>query len=289
MTGSHTEELYLDLLKKALTASIYPESGWKPLGREIDPSISLRTPRTWLRERARDLLARVEALTGLLFVKRVPFDSVARQEGRDWPLFGYTMVGCARLDNLQACIESVLREGVVGDLVEAGSWRGGATIFMRGVLKANNVVDRIVWVADSFEGLPAPDRKNAEETGPDLSRVTYLKVSVDEVKSNFARFGLLDDQVRFLKGWFDESLPAAPIERISVLRVDGDLYDSTLAVLRNLHPRVSPGGYVIVDDYHCWPGCKEAVETFLRENRIEVDIVPIDWSSVYWRVRHNTQ
>jgi O-methyltransferase len=109
-------------------------------------------------------------------------------------------------------------------------------------------------------------------------------VSVDEVKANFARFGLLDDQVRFVKGWFDQSLPAAPIERIAILRVDGDLYDSTLAVLRHLHPRVSPGGYVIVDDYHHWPGCKEAVDTFLRESGIAVDIVPVDWGSAYWRV-----
>lgn len=278
------ERLYLDLLKKALTASLYPESGWKALGRERDSSVRLASPLRWLREQSRHVLARVEALTGLSVVRRASFDEAARREGRDWPLFAYTMVGHARLDNLQHCIEQVLDRNVPGDLVEAGAWRGGATIFMRALLRIRNVTDRTVWVADSFEGLPPADPANPKETGPDFSQVRYLKVSLDEVKASFRRFGLLDDQVRFLKGWFQETLPEAPIDRIAVLRLDGDLYDSTMAILKSLYRKVVPGGYVIVDDYRSWAPCKQAVDDFLAGNGIEVEMLPIDWTAVYWRV-----
>jgi O-methyltransferase len=289
MSGASEGDLYLDLLKKALTASLYPESGWKAIGREKDRSITLRSPKKWLRAQVRDLAARFETRSGLLLIKRVPFDDEARQVGKDWPLFGYTMIGHVRLDNIQACVEDVLRNDIPGDMVEAGTWRGGATIFMRALLKVRQVTDRNVWVADSFEGLPTPDLGNPAEIGPDFSQVKYLKVTLEEVKSNFARFGLLDNQVRFLKGWFNETLPQAPISRIAVLRLDGDLYESTKTSLYYLHPRVSPGGYVIVDDYNCWPACKKAVHDYLRENQIEVDIHPVDWTSVYWRIPQTTR
>src|SRR5205814_6734396 len=153
---------------------------------------------------------------------------------------GYTMVGHRRLENIQMCVEDVLRNQVPGDLIETGVWRGGASIFMRAVLKAYGVTDRKVWLADSFEGLPVPKDEN---DGQDLSQVDYLKVSVEQVQANFARFGLLDDQVKFLKGWFSDTLPNRPVERLAILRLDGDLYSSTMDALRALYDRVSRGGY----------------------------------------------
>lgn len=260
-------KLYLDLLKKALTASLYEESGWsssafarKPLARALHRLLSARR---------------------LMIVRTRRFGAAARQEGRDWPLFGYTMAGHKRLDNVQHCVETVLREQVPGDLIETGAWRGGMTIFMRALLKAHGDNERTVWVADSFEGLPPP---KDESDGWDYSTVDYLKVSLEQVQANFQRFGLLDDQVRFLKGWFKDTLPGAPIERLAVLRLDGDMYSSTMDGLVNLYHRVSPGGFVIVDDYHSWPACQRAVDEFRTEQGIRAPLQTIDWTGAFWRV-----
>jgi len=142
------------------------------------------------------------------------------------------------------------------------------------------VRDRKVWVADSFEGLPVPAD---DEDGWDLSDIDYLRVSLDQVKSNFEKFGLLDDQVEFLPGWFCDTLPRAPIGRLSILRLDGDLYSSTMDALTSLYPKLSAGGYVIIDDYHSWPACRRAVTDFLSKSRIAPDIKEIDGCAVYWR------
>jgi hypothetical protein len=152
---------------------------------------------------------------------------------------------------------------------------------MRAVLRIYGVTDRVVWAADSFEGMPVPEN---ESDGWDLSDVEELQISIEEVKRNFARFGLLDDQVAFLKGWFKDTLPAAPIKRLAILRMDGDLYNSTMDSLANLYDKVSTGGYVIVDDYKHWPGCRRAVHDFLHGRHLNPEILDIDDQSVYWRV-----
>lgn len=136
------------------------------------------------------------------------------------------MIGLYRLDNLHDCISDVLRRGVAGDFIEAGAWRGGATIFMRAALMAYDEHNRIVWVADSFQGLPKPDPKLfPADAGDELWTRGELAVSVDEVKQNFAKYGLLDEQVKFLPGWFKDTLPNAPMQQLAILRIDADLYD----------------------------------------------------------------
>jgi O-methyltransferase len=190
------------------------------------------------------------------------------------------MAGLRRMQNVQQCMEDVLARNVPGDFIETGVWRGGMTIFMRALLNLRGVTDRTVWVADSFEGLPP----STDQDGGDWSECRYLKASLEEVKNNFARFGLLDDQVQFLKGWFSDTLPAAPIERLAILRLDGDLYSSTMDALKSLYHRVSPGGYVIVDDYYSWPACRKAVTEFLAENKVKANIERIDWTGAYWQV-----
>jgi hypothetical protein len=205
-------------------------------------------------------------------------------EGRIWPIVAHTMIGLKRLDNLQFCIEEVISNGVTGDLIETGVWRGGATIFMRAVLKAYGVSDRCVWVADSFEGLPPPDTgKYPYDAGDTLYKARELVVSLEEVKTNFERYGLLDDQVRFLKGWFRDTLPVAPIQRLAVLRLDGDMYESTMDALVNLYPKLSEGGYVIVDDYGCIPACRRAVQDYRSATSIIEEIRAIDWTGIFWQ------
>jgi len=206
-----------------------------------------------------------------------------RYLGKDWPGRAFTMIGVQRLENIRYCMERALADGVPGDFIEAGAWRGGATIFMRAVLAAHDVRDRTVWVADSFEGLPPPKpEKYPADEGLDLHEEKILAVSLEEVKRNFERYGLLDEQVRFLKGWFSETLPSAPIERLAVLRADADLYESTTDVLINLYDKVSVGGFVILDDYFLIPACRQAVDDFRRERGITDPIVRVDWNSGYW-------
>jgi hypothetical protein len=194
------------------------------------------------------------------------------------------MIGLARLNNLQFCVEDVLTRGVPGDLIETGVWRGGACIFMRGILKAYRVKDRRVWLADSFAGLPRP---NAEKYPADAGDTQYslspVAVPLEEVKANFERYGLADEQVHFLKGWFKDTLPTAPIKQLAVLRLDGDMYESTMDGLSNLYPKLSVGGYVIVDDYNVIAGCKKAIHDYRDSNRIEDPIRDIDGSGVFWQ------
>jgi hypothetical protein len=196
---------------------------------------------------------------------------------------GYTMIGRRRMDNVQFCVESVLNQGIPGDLVECGVWKGGACIFMRGILKAYGTRGRNVWVADSFCGLPPPAAET--DQGLDLSRSKFpqLAIPLDQVKSYFELFGLSDEQVRFLAGWFSDTLPGAGIERISVLRLDGDLYSSTMDVFRNLYDKVSPGGYIIVDDYGVLPQCAQATDEFRAARGITTPIERIDFTGVFWR------
>jgi O-methyltransferase len=269
MPLSMIDKLYLDLLKRCLTGYLYPESS----NVEIYPY--RRMPF------ARKLLLRALNSRGYKVFRVAPFDRRARELGTDWPSIAYSMVGLTRLDNLQACVESVLEEGVPGDLIEAGVWRGGACILMRAILRLHDDNSRNVWLADSFAGLPAPTHE--ADRGHDLSESSYLAVSIDDVQEAFQRFGLLDRQVRFLEGWFADTLPAAPIGSLAVLRLDADLYESTMDVLNSLYHKVSTRGFVIVDDYHKWTPCKRAVDEFRKRNGILDLIQEIDGSGVFWR------
>jgi O-methyltransferase len=193
------------------------------------------------------------------------------------------MIGHKRLDNLQHCIETVLREGVEGDLIETGVWRGGACIFMRAVLAAYGIEDRRIFVADSFEGLPKPDAAKYPADKGDTHHIhAYLAVSKDEVENNFRKYGLLDNQVVFLKGWFRDTLAQAPIEKLSILRLDGDMYGSTMESLECLYPKLSSGGFCIIDDY-ALSGCKSAVDDYRSKHAVNLEMKEIDWTGRYWR------
>jgi hypothetical protein len=264
-----SEERYLGLLKKYLVRY--------DIGLTYHPvNLQSTAPRRFL--------ARLLARRGLVLTRVATDNLEARESGTDWPENAETMIGLKRLDNLQQTISDVLKQNVPGDLIECGAWRGGATIFMRAMLQTYGDNDRNVWVADSFQGLPKPDeQKFPEDKGSNLHQFTELAVSVDQVKDNFRRYGLLDDRVKFLIGWFKDTLPKAPIDRLSILRVDGDLYESTWEALETLYPKLSVGGYCIVDDYGAYKACEKAVEDFRRANHITAEIRKIDWTGIYWR------
>jgi O-methyltransferase len=266
-----TAHAYIELLRRCLTRELFLDQEWWDVDLRDWPG-GADEVRDVLRER------------GWRLVRRG--DADAREEGRDWPPTAETMIGSRRLDNVVQCCLQALDEQVPGDFVETGVWRGGTTILMRGILRAVGDTDRSVWVADSFEGLPVPDAERyPADDGLDWSHVEVLKVDADAVRANFARYDLLDERVRFLEGWFCDTLPGAPIEQISVLRLDGDLYQSTMDALVSLEPKVSPGGFVLVDDYGGWPPCRAAVDDYRAERGITDPIEQVDWTGVWWRKR----
>lgn len=271
------EELYLDLLKRSLTragfAKRYERHTLKP-GRLVLRSINA-------------VVRRALTPMKLELVRLVPSgpeDYIeSGHEARNRVEDAETMLGTLQLDAMQFCITDVCERGVPGDLLEAGVWRGGMTIFMRGVLKARHDTERHVWVVDSFAGLPKPD----EAIDTFGWKAGDMAVSLEEVKGNFMRYGLLDDQVSFLKGFFSDTLPNAPISSLSVLRVDADLYESTIDVLNHLYPKLSPGGYAMFDDYQNLKECRRAIDEYRQANRISDPIVKIDSRAVYWKKTTN--
>lgn len=213
-----------------------------------------------------------------------PFKPELRSTGLDWPAVAHTMVGVRRLENVRELAQRALDEGVPGDFIETGVWRGGCCILMRGVLAANGIKDRKVYAADSFAGLPAPNpQAYPSDEGLNLHLVKELAVSLDEVKNNFARYGLLDDQVVFVKGLFSDTLPSLNTGPFSLMRLDGDLYESTYVALQALYPKLSPGGFVILDDVNFIPPCRQAVLDYRSQEGITATMHEVDWSASWWQ------
>jgi len=167
------KDLYLDLIEQVLTGSLFLEQ-------EV---VDIR-PRGWER-----LVARAINRRGYRVVRPAPV--ALRAEGRDCPPTAETMIGLKRLRNIRECVECVLADDIPGDLIEAGVWRGGASIYMRAILAAHRVSNREVWLADSFQGLPPP--RLPQDEGLNLHTLPELAVGQDVVSKNFERYGLLDD------------------------------------------------------------------------------------------------
>ena len=170
-----------------------------------------------------------------------------------------TLIGDRLLDELKDLIEKSV--DIPGDFVETGVWRGGACIWAAAVLESLGS-DKRVYVCDSFQGLPPV---SSEKETIDFEDAVSLAVPLEEVEANFDRFGLKHKAV-FVKGWFKDTMPSLEIP-VSVLRLDGDMWESTNDVLKYMYDRVSPGGYVIIDDYQL-PSCRLAVDEFRSRRKI---------------------
>lgn len=243
----NSQKLYLDLLTRSLLGLIYEDPPIARFGNDV-------------------------------------FNLEHRLQGLDWPTRAFTMVGLKRLMNARQLAETVIFENVPGDFLEAGVWRGGVGIMLRGVLSAYNISNRRLWLADSFEGLPPPNAADYPlDSASEFHTYPELSVTMDQVKENFRKYDLLDDRVVFAKGWFKDTLPQAAIEKIALLRLDGDLYESTMQGLVSLYDKVSPNGYIIIDDYHCVPQCAQAVEDFCAKRNISPALHEIDGVGVYWQ------
>jgi O-methyltransferase len=267
---------YLDLLKRMLTRYKF----------ETEPMYLPVQGESWKRRSAINM-DRLARRVGLAIVEiKPPTDWTLRERGQDWPVDAETMIGLRRLDQLESAMNEILTNRIEGDFVEAGIWRGGATIFMAACLNVHGITDRVVYAADSFEGLPVPSERYPIDEGDTHHQIAMLSVSRSDVEDNFAKYGVPFQNVVFVEGWFEDTLALIPAEKISLLRMDGDMYSSTIQTLEALYDRVTAGGIVIVDDYSL-AGAQAAVHDFLDLRSESVTIVDIDGSGAFWRVPHN--
>lgn len=202
-----------------------------------------------------------------------------RLYGRDWPHSAHTMIGLKRMNNLHESLDYVRENNIQGDFIETGVWRGGASIFAKKYFDLYGM-NRKVFVADSFKGLPPPQVQ--EDAGDPHHTIDFLRVSLADVQNNFKLYGALDENVIFLEGWFEDTLPNnTSIGELSVLRMDGDMYKSTMDVFDSCYHKVVKGGRVIIDDY-CIPNCKNAVHKFREVNSFTEEITVIDQCGIFW-------
>lgn len=194
----------------------------------------------------------------------------------------YTMVRNKNLLNLYRLAQAVNAAGVPGDFVECGVWNGGSSAMVNAGFRDSGR-PRASWLFDSFEGLPPP----GENDGPEERRHYFEgmnKGSIYRVRQIFTGLGLPLDRVRFVKGWFEETLPHAEVERIALIHIDADWYDSVLTVLERLYDRVSPGGYVVFDDYGYWEGCDRAAHDFLTARGLPLSLLkPVGSMGAYFQ------
>lgn len=275
------EKRYLKLLKHTLTDFHRVQKGeYQPIIEKYDlETLDLPKP---IAELMKDYL-KFTKMKDYALCRKATSNVQLREQGLDFPTYAETMVGLKRLENIEHCLNEIIRNKIPGDVIETGVWRGGASIYAKAVLKVNGIEDKKVWVADSFQGLPEPDgEKYPEDKEDTLFQLEVLRVEEEEVRQNFEKYDLLDDKVIFLKGWFKDTLPTLKNEKFSLIRLDGDMYESTMNGLENLYPLLAKGGYLIIDDF-ALQNCKQAVLDYRAKHNIEAEMIKIDWTGVYWK------
>ena len=212
--------------------------------------------------------------------EEIPYSVEARHQrahGKNFPdpnSRSCSMLSVSRMNNLHDLLHTCIEEKVEGDFVECGVWGGGACIFAKHIIQDLQSTKH-VWVCDSFQGFSDDSPAWAVQN----HWVGYPK---SKVIDNFKFYQCLDDQVHFVEGFFADTLPTIEVEKICVLRMDGDTYNATMQQLENLYDKVADNGYIIVDDYEI-PECKQAVHEFLSKRGLSPELHVIDWVGVYWR------
>lgn len=272
--GDEMTEAYLDLLSSSLQFSLWEEPPIR---------VSERPHQGIVRNALLSAANVVLAPLGAEAAWRTDVSEHQRQNGMIWPSVAHTMIGEHRMNNVREALETLIREDIPGDVIETGVWRGGTCILMRGILKAHGDDARKVFVADSFAGLPPPDKERyPADKGDTHHKYGELAISRAQVEENFRKYGLLDDQVIFVEGFFEDTLHKLENERFALIRLDGDMYSSTIQALDALYPKLSSGGFCIIDDFGL-KGCEKAVLDYRAAHGIEDEMIKVDWTGMYWR------
>lgn len=244
--GVSDADLYLDLLESALTGLLCGDATLNPLTLKADSEVRVI-------------------------------------EGGRATVAG-SIVTLEELRCLRVLADRVIVEGIPGDMLDAGGWRRGACIYLRGVLAARDIRDRRIWALDLFEALPSPDSEGSGDANGSDRKVNGTAVTLEQAQARFHRYGLFDSQVNFLEGFGRDILPSALIEQLSLLCLGGETYSLTLESLEALYPRVAAGGCVLLTGF-AEEGRKALREYRLREG-IEDELHEVDGAAVYWRKGH---
>ncbi|MBM4273945.1 MAG: hypothetical protein FJ134_05735 [Deltaproteobacteria bacterium] len=194
----------------------------------------------------------------------------------------YTLLSYARLNNLYEMSRFLEREKMPGAFVELGVCNGGSAGILGNAARGNP--QRQVWLFDSWEGLPEPGPDDLTSSGRPGAKGMCLG-SLERVKELlFNKLNLAEDRMHLMKGWFNVTLPAvkAKIGPIALLHLDSDWYESTKFCLEELYDQVVPGGFIVIDDYGYWTGCKKAVDEFLANKGLHPELVQVDHTGVYF-------
>lgn len=199
----------------------------------------------------------------------------------------YTMTSIERIFALIEATRYIVRADVPGSIVECGVWRGGSMMAVAHTLKQLGKEDRDLYLFDTYEGMTRPSEIDIDYKG-EVAVKTFMQkkrseessswcyASIEEVKRNLYSTGYNHERMRFVKGRVEETIPGSAPERIALLRLDTDWYESTRHELHYLFPRISRGGVLIIDDYGYWQGCRKAVDEYLSQNNVNILLNRID-------------
>lgn len=201
----------------------------------------------------------------------------------------YTMTTVERMHALYQSIEYLIRNNIKGDLVECGTWRGGSAMLMAYALKKFKAEDRKIYIYDTFEGMSQPTALDVDQTGETASSLlesqkedkensVWCLASMQEVQHNMFTTGYRKENIVFVKGKVEETIPGTTPDKISLLRLDTDWYESTSHELRHLYPLLSEHGVLIIDDYGHWQGARRAVDEFFAQNGMSPLLHRIDYT-----------
>ena len=187
----------------------------------------------------------------------------------------FTMCGNARLRGLHRAVHYIVAGNISGDLVECGAAKGGSASLIGLTLKRLNA-HRTLWVLDTFEGLPSP---TIEDPDWEIAKkfTGSCRATVTEVSALFESLGILDS-CKLIKGRFQETVQEFSSVGIALLHIDGDWYDSVKACLEGLYDRVTPGGVIQIDDYGHWKGSRKAVDEFIANRSLRINLQRLDYT-----------
>jgi hypothetical protein len=199
-----------------------------------------------------------------------------------------TMVTHQRMNNMFELTKYCEKNNIKGDYVECGVWKGGV-VAICAYVKNKYHSKKNIWLFDSFEGLPEPSRDDGKEAihyargKSDGKLVTINKCvsTLNDVKKLFKENNISWNHVIVKKGWFQDTIPKNTIRNIAILRLDGDWYESTKICIDNLYEKIIPNGFLIIDDYYRWKGCKKAIDEYFNKQKITPTYHRIDADSVY--------
>jgi len=202
----------------------------------------------------------------------------------------FTMTSRERMYALYQAVNYAVEAGIPGDMVECGVWKGGSAMVMAMALARRGSLDRKIYLYDTFAGMVKPTEKDRKlgsgasaldgwEGRVKAGYVDWCYASREEVSMNMASTGYPPENIVFVQGKVEETIPASVPAAISVLRLDTDWYESTLHELKWLYPLLSLHGVLVLDDYGHWAGMKEAFDTYYAQNRAALLLTRVDGSA----------